>query len=65
MASALLLQGDLWLLLFAATPLHSAPERTPVQLLAFATTFTATVVFATSLRNSHQAPHHADPAPLS
>ena len=51
MASALLLQGGLWLLLFAATPLHSAPERTPVQLLAFATTFTATVVFATSLRN--------------
>ena len=51
LAAALLLQGGLWLLLFAATPLHSSPERTPLQLLAFATTFTATVVFATSLRS--------------
>ena len=51
LAGALLLQGGLWLLLFVATPLTAAIEPTPVQLLAFATTFTATVVFATSLRS--------------
>ena len=50
LAGGLAIQGALWLLLFVVTQFSAMAERIPLQMLAFAVTFTATVVFATSLR---------------
>ena len=49
-AAGLLIQGLLWLWLFQAAPQIPLVLLWPVQLLGFATTFTATVVFCGSLR---------------
>ena len=50
LATGMLIQGGLWFVLFNLSQPDSLTLRLQLQMLAFATTFTGTVIYATSLR---------------